>query len=1553
MTKRKASPRRVVASTLACALIATPFGAAVAAPAAADTTITPIAVIQGTGSKTTLTESVTTRGVVTGVYRTGGYKGYVIQTPGTGGTPNSTGASDAIFVYMNANTDYPSIGQYVEVTGTPGEFNGLTQISNPTTTPLTEDVTAPLPLTMPWPSTDAAREQIESMLFMPTGDFTVSDTYTTGRYGEVVLAVGTTPLIQPTDVALPKSAQATAVEDDNKARKVTLDDGATTDFNGKNETAPYLSLTKPVTVGAGVTFTEPLIVDYRNNTWKLNPTSQILPGAETVEFKNIRTTAPDDENLGQADLTVASFNVLNYFTTGGIAVTCTSYDDREGNPITVNTCPGNGPRGAWDAPNLKRQQDKIVAAINATDASIVGLMEIENSAVLGEQADEATETLVAALNDAAGTEKWAYAPSSADLPDVSEQDVISNAIIYQKNEVKLLGSSRALGDQSGAGEAFDNAREPLGQAFLPIASDAAPLFVAVNHLKSKSTSKDATGGDIDSGDGQGAYNAARVAQATALVQWVPTALDQVKAETGTTVTDVALLGDFNSYSQEDPMQVLYDAGYSDAVKEADTNEYSYVYSSLAGSLDHVLYNSALADRVTGADIWNINSTEALSLEYSRYNSHSTLFYAPDAYRSSDHDPVIVGLLNKPKTVKLNVLDINDFHGRIDANTVKFAGTIEQQRKKYGEDNSLFISAGDNIGASLFASASAKDKPTIDVLNALDLATSVVGNHEFDQGLADLEGRVNDEAEFNYLGANVYVKGTTRPILDEYEIITVDGIKVGVIGAVTEETPTLVSPAGISEVDFGDPVEAVNRVAAKLTDGKAKNGEADVLIALYHEGASAGTPENATLETEVAAGGAFADIVTKTSEKVGAIFTGHTHKQYAWLANNGSLAKRPVIQTGNYGENIGQTVLTIDTATMTITNATAKNIARTTRSDAALIAAYPRVAEVNNIVTDALAAADIVGKQPVGSITADITSAFTDGGFTDGVFSGTKRDNRAEASSLGNLVADSLRETLSSAERGGADIGVVNPGGLRADLTFAPDGVVTYAEANAVLPFVNNLWTTNLTGAQVKTMLEQQWQTDADGKIPSRPYLQLGLSKNVTYTYDESRAHGDRITSITVNGKPIDAAATYTIGTFSFLATGGDNFRVFNDATGTKDSGLIDRDAWIAYLQANAQLAPNFARSGAEVSAFPSSVKAGETLKLDVKRLNTLSIGAPENTEITATFEGGTLTSPVTAGTATVTNGAATLEVTVPEAAAGAKSLVIVANKTKATATLPISVEAGTPVVKPSVALTAGTSVVGKDTVLTVKVTDPAGVATGSVEIFDGTKSIGKAPVANSTATIKVKLNPGKHTLTAVFTPTKGDKVTSAALTVTTVKAKSTISTKLTAATITYPAKGSVKVAINGQSVKPTGKIDIYNGSKKIASGTLKTGSATTSTVTITLPKLTAGKYKLEARYAGDSQATAVTAKIATLTVKKQSAKVTTSITNKGKTIVVKVSGKATPTGKVTVTVQGKKYTKTLKSGKATFKISKPKVGKTTYKVSYLGDKNTTAKTVKVKFTVKR
>lgn len=649
-------------------------------------------------------------------------------------------------------------------------------------------------------------------------------------------------------------------------------------------------------------------------------------------------------------------------------------------------------------------------------------------------------------------------------------------------------------------------------------------------------------------------------------------------------------------------------------------------------------------------------------------------------------------LDLSPTTQVNLIGINDFHGRIDANTVRFAGTVEQLRAQYGEENSLFISNGDNIGASVFASSYFGDKPTIDVLNALDLKASAAGNHEFDKGAADLTGRVDALADFPYLAANVYKDG--EPLLPEYAIFEVDGVRVGVVGAITESTPTLVTPSGIQGIEFREPVAEVNRVVAEIDD------QVDVIVAQYHEGSGAGE-KTTTLEQAVASGGPFAAIVNETSPEVDAIFTGHTHQLYAWNAPiPGREGTRPIVQTGNYGENVGQIVLDVD-AQGDVVDYTARNVARlggkdaaaNTALDAELIRTYPRVATVDGIVKAARAEADVVGQTPVGSVAADITTAFSGGSYVDGVYTGGTRGDRTKQSALGGLVADALLDSLDDADRGGAEVSFVNAGGLRDELLYGTDGVVTLAEANAVLPFLNNLWTTTLTGEQLRQVLEQQWGDFS--KRADNANLSLGVSENLRYTYDASLPAGQRVTGVWIDGLPVDPAQGYRVGSFNFLLGGGDSFSVFAQGTDTRDSGLIDRDAWIAYLQENLGLTPDFTARGVQVSGAAQPAAPGSDLTVTVSNLNLTSLGAPANTTLDASFGTETVSPRATARTVafaapsariaalaapastsvSVIDGSATVTVGVPADAVGTLQLRLTAQPTGTAVVVPVRVAA--------------------------------------------------------------------------------------------------------------------------------------------------------------------------------------------------------------------------------------------------------------------------------------
>ena len=631
--------------TAALLVVASGGLTAVGQPAQAAETLS-IAQIQGTGSASPYAGDPVQTGpaAVTAVYGQGSsseLRGFVIQTPGTGGRARDLSrASDAVFVFMGSTPFEVDIGDVVSVGGTVSEFPStgaasLTQIAGAVSiTRLAGDYPAVRPVTgTAWEDTADERENLESMLYFSRQKFTVSDPFPLLRFGELGLTAGALP-VQPTDEARPGSSAAAAQAAENLELQVNLDDGSNRGFTRTAtlpaRPLPFLSATQAVAVGDTLRLTEPVIVDWRNNIWKFNPT-RVVQSDDEVATINHRPAAPRPR-VGGA-IQVASFNVLNYFTTTGQGGPgCAGGNlDTEGSYNVTFSCDA---RGAWDAEDLGRQQAKIVAAINRLDASVVGLMEIENSVKLGEPADEATATLVTALNTAAGYRQWDYVASRADqLQDVADQDFITNAIIFQRLQVKQRDLTYALGAESGADGAFANARTPIAAAFTH-RRGGNPMLVVVNHFKSKSDSADAFGdNDPELSQGQGAFNGDRVRQAQALRDWVPS----VQAATRTQAT--ALIGDFNAYTQEDPLTTLYAAGYRNA---ASQRQYSYVFAGLSGSLDHVLVNRPAARRLTKARVWNINSGQSQALEYSTYKTTSTDLYRPNALRSSDHDPVIAG-----------------------------------------------------------------------------------------------------------------------------------------------------------------------------------------------------------------------------------------------------------------------------------------------------------------------------------------------------------------------------------------------------------------------------------------------------------------------------------------------------------------------------------------------------------------------------------------------------------------------------------------------------------------------------------------------------------------------------------------------------------------------------------------------------------------------------------------------------------------------------------------------------------------------------------------------
>jgi len=537
-------------------------------------------------------------------------------------------------------------------------------------------------------------------------------------------------------------------------------------------------------------------------------------------------------------------------------------------------------------------------------------------------------------------------------------------------------------------------------------------------------------------------------------------------------------------------------------------------------------------------------------------------------------PVAPASVDADGNVTIDLLGITDFHGAL-AKAPILAGMIAQIR---GDNpDTVFVSAGDNIGGSTYESAIQNDEPTIDVLNAMELEVSAVGNHEFDQGYGDLSGRVDGSANWTYLGANV---NGENPELQDVRVLTVNGVDVAFIGSVTQETPRIVSADGIVGLTFADPLARTNALATQLSDGDAANGEVDVVVALVHEGTNLVT-------------GAL-------NEHVDAAFTGHTHEALTAQTPSGA----PVVQAGASGSHLGR---------ITVTVSPDRDVSATGRNIPVTGDGVTPDADVKEIVDAANAQAKVLGQEQVGSVTAPVN-----GGSNTGVPAGAEPpQNRGSESPLGNLLGEVARYTAESVGLD-PDFGIINPGGIRADLDPNDDGVVTYAEAFTVQPFGNTIGTIDLTGEQVVTMLEQQFQPAS-----SRPVLRLGLSSDVDYTYDPSAPQGAHITDVLIGGEPIDLEATYTVASNTFLLGGKDGFEVFKEGTNFTETGIVDLQGLVDFLDANPELAPDYTQRSVGltfVTDVDTEFVGGEEVVIDLASLS-FTTNEPKPESVTLFVDG--------------------------------------------------------------------------------------------------------------------------------------------------------------------------------------------------------------------------------------------------------------------------------------------------------------------------------------------
>lgn len=298
-------------------------------------------------------------------------------------------------------------------------------------------------------------------------------------------------------------------------------------------------------------------------------------------------------------------------------------------------------------------------------------------------------------------------------------------------------------------------------------------------------------------------------------------------------SDMLLIGDFNAYGQEDPIDVFTSQGWSDVAADKAAGQYTYTFDGELGSLDHVIASPSLVPSITGAGVWGINSpsgaTAAMRSAPPRRAPLPVQRSRPDPRRRLLGDPA-----GEHRRGDGERLPRPYRGGRGGGGAAVLAGAVQQFRA--ANPNTIFAGAGDLIGASTFTSFINDDNPTIDALNAAGLDVSAAGNHEFDQGWEDLRDRVQERADWEYISSNVFLTETGEPALAPAWVKELDGVRVGFVGAVTEDLDSLVSPEGIADLEVRSIVDSVNAVADDLRDGDPANGEADVVILLVHEGA---------------------------------------------------------------------------------------------------------------------------------------------------------------------------------------------------------------------------------------------------------------------------------------------------------------------------------------------------------------------------------------------------------------------------------------------------------------------------------------------------------------------------------------------------------------------------------------------------------------------------------------------------------------------------------------------------------------------------------------------
>jgi 5'-nucleotidase len=516
-------------------------------------------------------------------------------------------------------------------------------------------------------------------------------------------------------------------------------------------------------------------------------------------------------------------------------------------------------------------------------------------------------------------------------------------------------------------------------------------------------------------------------------------------------------------------------------------------------------------------------------------------------------------------VDLRILAINDFHGNLrpPAGGIRVADPDDKSKKimvaaggaedmatlvnqlRAGAQNTIFVAAGDLIGASPFLSAMFHDESTIEALSMMGLEVASVGNHEFDEGKDELLRMQNGGchptdgcqgphpfpgAKFHYLAASTFEKSTGKTIFPPYQIREFSGIPVAFIGLTLKGTPDIVRPAGVAGLEFRDEADTVNALVPEL---KARGVEA--IVVLIHEG---GFPTGDYNECP-GISGPIVDIVKKFDKAVDVVITGHTHRAYVCEIDG-----RLVTSGDKYGTLVTAIDLKLDSATRDVISARADNVIVRTATLAkdpdqtALLDSYDKFAAP-------------IANRRAGSITETLSRVPNDAG----------------ESGFGDIIADAQLAATRSEADGGAVVAFTNPGGIRTGMAKKPDGTVIYADLFASQPFRNQLVTLTLTGMQIKDALEQQWRD------PNQPRV-LQVSNGFSYSWDGAKPYGERVLadSMSLNGQRVDPAQNYRVTVNDYLAAGGDGFAVLKGGIAPR-VGVYDVDALYGYFQANSPIGP--------------------------------------------------------------------------------------------------------------------------------------------------------------------------------------------------------------------------------------------------------------------------------------------------------------------------------------------------------------------------------------------